>query len=60
FVLGTLCARARETGTLSDRQRQGLEILAAEVIEALALEHRAEELASALTEAQRSNTLLAG
>ncbi|MEV7661529.1 GAF domain-containing sensor histidine kinase [Paenarthrobacter sp. NPDC089316] len=59
FVLGTLCAGARETGLLSDRQRQGLEILAAEVVEALALEHRARELAAALAEAQRSNTLLA-
>ncbi|MFP3581269.1 GAF domain-containing sensor histidine kinase [Arthrobacter sp. SIMBA_036] len=59
FVLGTLCAGARETGRLSDRQRQGLEILAAEVVEALTLQHRAGELASALTEAQRSNTLLA-
>ncbi|MGJ0386561.1 sensor histidine kinase [Paenarthrobacter nicotinovorans] len=59
FVLGTLCAGARETGRLSDRQRQGLEILAAEVVEALALEHRARELAEALAEAQRSNALLA-
>ncbi|MDI2037062.1 GAF domain-containing sensor histidine kinase [Paenarthrobacter nitroguajacolicus] len=59
FVLGTLCAGARETGRISDRQRQDLEILAAEVVEALALEHRARELASALAEAQRSNALLA-
>lgn len=59
FVLGTLCAGARETGKLSERQRQGLEILAAEIVEALELEHRARQLAGALAEAQRSNSLLA-
>jgi signal transduction histidine kinase len=59
FVLGTLCAGARETGQLSDRQLKGLEILAAEIVEALQLEHRARQLADALAEAQRSNTLLA-
>lgn len=59
FVLGTLCAGAREPSKLSDRQRRGLEILAAEVVEALALEQRAHQLAGALAEAQRSNALLA-
>jgi len=59
FVLGTLCAGARETGQLSDRQLKGLEILAAEVVDALQLEHRARQLADALAEAHRSNALLA-
>lgn len=59
FVLGTLCAGAREPGELSDRQRHGLEVLAAEIVEALALEHRATQLADALAEARRSNALLA-
>ncbi|MFC4396506.1 ATP-binding protein [Arthrobacter sedimenti] len=59
FVLGTLCAGAREPGQLSDRQRHGLEVLAAEIVEALALEHRAKALTDALAEARRSNSLLA-
>lgn len=59
FVLGTLCAGARETGRLSDEQLRGLEILAAQVVDVLQLEHRARRLADALAEAERSNTLLA-
>jgi signal transduction histidine kinase len=59
FVLGTLCAGARETGRLSGPQLRGLEILAAQIVDVLELEHRARELADALGEAQRSNGLLA-
>ena len=59
FILGTLCAGAHETGRLSDEQLRGLEILAAQVVDVLHLEHRARQLAAALTEAERSNTLLA-
>lgn len=59
FVLGTLCAGARETGRLSDEQLRGLEILAAQIVDVLQLEHRARRLADALAEAERSNTLLA-
>ena len=59
FVLGTLCAGARETGRLSGEQLRGLEILAAQVVDVLQLEHRARRLADALAEAERSNTLLA-
>jgi signal transduction histidine kinase len=59
FVLGTLCAGARETGQLSGEQLRGLEILAAQIVDVLQLEHRARRLADALAEAERSNTLLA-
>jgi signal transduction histidine kinase len=59
FVLGTLCAGAREAGRLSDEQLRGLEILAAQVVDVLHLEHRARQLANALAESERSNRLLA-
>jgi signal transduction histidine kinase len=59
FVLGTLCAGAREPGRLSDRQRHGLEILAAEIVDVLHLERRARQLSDALGEARRANALLA-
>lgn len=59
FVLGTLCAGSRETGRISDEQLRGLEILAAQVVDVLHLEHRARQLAGALAEAERSNGLLA-
>jgi signal transduction histidine kinase len=59
FVLGTLCAGARETGRLSEAQLRGLEILAAQIVDVLELEHRARTLADALSEAERSNGLLA-
>ncbi|RAX44686.1 histidine kinase [Arthrobacter sp. AQ5-06] len=59
FVLGTLCAGAHETGRLSDEQLRGLEILAAQVVDVLHLEHRSRQLAKALAESQRSNRLLA-
>lgn len=59
FVLGTLCAGSRETGRISDEQLRGLEILAAQVVDVLHLEHRARQLSGALAEAVRSNGLLA-
>jgi signal transduction histidine kinase len=59
FVLGTLCAGAHETGRLSDEQLRGLEILAAQVVDVLHLEHRSRQLAKALAESERSNRLLA-
>ncbi|WP_246857322.1 GAF domain-containing protein [Pseudarthrobacter sp. NIBRBAC000502770] len=59
FVLGTLCAGARETGRLSGEQLRGLEILAAQIVDVLQLEHRARRLADALAEAERSNSHLA-
>ena len=58
FVLGTLCAGSRETGRISDEQLRGLEILAAQIVDVLHLEHRARQLAGALAEAVRSNGLL--
>jgi signal transduction histidine kinase len=59
FVLGTLCAGSRNAGRLSDEQLRGLEILAAQVVDVLHLEHRARQLTGALAEAVRSNGLLA-
>lgn len=59
FVLGTLCAGAHETGRLSDEQLRGLEIVAAQVVDVLQLEHRSRQLAKALAESERSNRLLA-
>jgi signal transduction histidine kinase len=59
FVLGTLCAGSHDTGRLSEEQLRGLEILAAQVVDVLHLEHRARQLDGALAEAVRSNGLLA-
>lgn len=58
FVLGALCVSSFEPAELAPAQQSALEILAAQVVEVLELQHHARLLARSLAEARHSNELL--
>lgn len=58
FVLGSLCVLSPVAGELSRASRASLEIIAAQVVAVLELQHHARMLATSLADARRSNELL--
>jgi signal transduction histidine kinase len=60
FSLGSLCVFSYETLEFDAERREGLEILAAQVVEVLELQLKTRQLADALAAARRSNEDLAG
>jgi signal transduction histidine kinase len=59
-ALGSLCVFATDRRELGPQHREGLEMLAAQVIEVLELQLRTRQLAEALASVRRSNEDLAG
>ncbi|MCB5273924.1 Phytochrome-like protein cph1 [Arthrobacter sp. SO5] len=58
FALGSLCVFSPAPAELSPDQQTALEIIAAQVVEVLELQHHARMLARSLAEARNSNALL--
>lgn len=58
FVLGSLCLFAHGPAELPPDKKAALEIIAAQVVEVLELQHHARMLARSLEEARNSNALL--